>query len=535
MSYNPNNPNGQDTMANSSPVVIASNQSAVPINGTITSSISGTIPTTVVSGTISTVTNAVSVSGTIPVSGTVTANAGTGTLATSIVGTVPVSGTFWQATQPVSGTVTAAISGTSTVSGTVTANAGTNLNTSALATEAGAVSTISTNTTNIPNVIGTAASAIPSKILQVGGSDGTLSRAIKTLTSGQMDIRPLTSADIVTSTISGTVPATISGTIPVSGTFWQTTQPVSGTITANAGTGTLSTSIVGGTISTVTNAVSVSGTVPVSGTFWQTTQPVSGTLTSSISGTVPVSGTFWQTTQPVSGTITANAGTGTLSTSIVGGTISTVTNAVSVSGTIPVSGTVTANAGTGTLSTSIVNTTVATTAPTLTKGTQGANGWSVQNLKDAGRNTRIFALDAYTAAPVAEAVQSVVQWYSNAAVAGTTQPAVIPAGKTLRLTHYTMSTKSLATVGSAVVRIRANTAGLGVLGSPLVFSMECGSRAGATTVAMTGGMDTFSGVFPDGLEFPAGTGLAFSMAGYGPAGVLTLEGVTRFQVFGYEY
>jgi hypothetical protein len=176
-----------------------------------------------------------------------------------------------------------------------------------------------------------------------------------------------------------------------------------------------------------------------------------------------------------------------------------------------------------------------TRVPAITKGTQGTTGITTQDLKDAGRNTRIFALDTYTAAPVAEAVQTVVQWYSNAAVAGTTQPAVVPTGKTLRLTHYTISTKSLATVGSVVVRIRANTAGLGVLASPLVFSMECGSRAGATTVAMTGGMDTFSGVFPEGLELPAGTGLAFSMAGYGPTGTLTLQGVTRFQVFGYEY
>jgi hypothetical protein len=181
------------------------------------------------------------------------------------------------------------------------------------------------------------------------------------------------------------------------------------------------------------------------------------------------------------------------------------------------------------------NLNVTSTPIAITKGTQGATGFTTQELRDAGRNARHFMLDAYTAAPVAEAVQTVVQWYSNAAVAGTTQPAVVPAGKTLRLTNYSISTKSLATVGSAVVRIRANTAGLGVLASPLVFSMEAGSRAGATTVAMTGGLATFNGVFPEGMEFPAGTGLAFSMAGYGPAGVLTLEGVTRFAVYGYEY
>lgn len=173
--------------------------------------------------------------------------------------------------------------------------------------------------------------------------------------------------------------------------------------------------------------------------------------------------------------------------------------------------------------------------PTITKGTQGAVGITTQNLKDAGRNARSFMLDAYTAAPVAEALQSVVQWYNDAAVAGTTTPAVVPAGKTLRLTTWAISTKSLATVGSAVLRIRANIAGVAVIGSPLVWSAECGSKAGTTTVAMTGGLATITGTFPEGFEFPAGTGLGFTLAGYGPTGTLTLQGVTRFAVYGYEY
>lgn len=46
-------------------------------------------------------------------------------------------------------------------------------------------------------------------------------------------------------------------------------------------------------------AVSSSTPLPVSGTFWQTTQPVS---IASMPST-PVTGTFWQATQPVSGTV----------------------------------------------------------------------------------------------------------------------------------------------------------------------------------------------------------------------------------------
>jgi len=170
------------------------------------------------------------------------------------------------------------------------------------------------------------------------------------------------------------------------------------------------------------------------------------------------------------------------------------------------------------------------TPPALTKGTQGAVGFSVQNLRDAGRNVRIFQLDAFTAAPLVEAVQTVTQWYNNAAVGGTTQPAVVPAGKTLRIIGYKIMYQSLSTAGVAVVRVRANVAGLGVLASPLVFSFESGSVA-----AVAGVMTTETGSFPEGIDIPAAAGLAFSMAGYGPTGTLTLEGTVRFEVYGYEF
>lgn len=101
---------GQKTSANSTPVVLSSDQSAIPVTGTFWQA------TQPVSGTVT----ANAGSGTFTISGTVTANAGTGTLAVSgpltdsqlRASAVPVSGTFWQATQPVSGTVAATQSGT---------------------------------------------------------------------------------------------------------------------------------------------------------------------------------------------------------------------------------------------------------------------------------------------------------------------------------------------------------------------------------------------------------------------------------------
>ena len=89
--------------------------------------------------------------------------------------------------------------------------------------------------------------------------------------------------------------------IAVSGTFFQATQPVS----------IASTIAVSGTVDQGTGGLSA-WKVDGSGV----TQPVSGTVTANAgSGTFAVSGTFFQATQPVSGTVTANAGTGTMAVS----------------------------------------------------------------------------------------------------------------------------------------------------------------------------------------------------------------------------
>jgi hypothetical protein len=133
MAYNPNNPNGQATMANSEPVVIASDQSALPVsdNGgslTIDGSVSvSNFPATqnvsVTNASIPVTDNggSLTVDGSVTVSGTVTANAGTGTMNVSVQnasipvtddgGSLTIDGSVsvsnFPATQPVSGTVTA--------------------------------------------------------------------------------------------------------------------------------------------------------------------------------------------------------------------------------------------------------------------------------------------------------------------------------------------------------------------------------------------------------------------------------------------
>ena len=86
------NPNGQANMANSSPVVIASDQTAIPISGTV--GVSGTVPVSV-SSTIP-----VSIAATVPVSGTFFLS--TQPVSIASMPSTPVTGTFFQSTQPVS-------------------------------------------------------------------------------------------------------------------------------------------------------------------------------------------------------------------------------------------------------------------------------------------------------------------------------------------------------------------------------------------------------------------------------------------------
>jgi hypothetical protein len=142
------------------------------------------------------------------------------TPAVSVSGSVAVTGTFWQATQPVSGTFWQT---TQPVSGTLTTNQG---------TANSAANSWPVEVTDGTNILGTSSHPIQVSL----ANTATNSTAVKVDGSGV--------------------------TQPVSGTFWQTTQPVSLTSTT------------------------ITGSVAVTGTFYQATQPVSGT--------------FWQSTQPVS-------------------------------------------------------------------------------------------------------------------------------------------------------------------------------------------------------------------------------------------
>jgi hypothetical protein len=159
-------------------------------------------PTTAVTGTFWQATQPVSLAAAVDVSDRAARLLGHVTVDTAP--TTAVTGTFWQATQP--------------VSGTVTANAGTNLNTSSLQLDAtGAKLNLAQGATT---------SGETGPLVQ-----GAVTTSAPTYTAAQTSPLSLTTAGALRTDSSAV-------TQPVSGTFWQATQPVSGTVTANAGTGT---------------------------------------------------------------------------------------------------------------------------------------------------------------------------------------------------------------------------------------------------------------------------------------------------------
>lgn len=179
---------GQKTMANSLPIVIASDQSAVPISGTVTAN-AGTGTFTVGQATGSNLHAVLDTGSTTAVTQATAAN-----LNATVVG----SGNFTvvQAT---------AANLNATVVGTVTANAGTNLNTSALALD---------TSVNAISLAQNATTSGQKGILHMGA----VTTAAPAYTTAQTSPLSLTTAGALRTDSSGT------------------TQPVSGTVTANQGT-----------------------------------------------------------------------------------------------------------------------------------------------------------------------------------------------------------------------------------------------------------------------------------------------------------
>lgn len=203
-------------------------------------------------------------------------------------------------TQPVSGTVTAnAGSGTFTVGGTVTANVGT---TNGLALDA----TLTGGTQK-------------SKLVDTGGTNvATVSAAGALKVDGSAVTQPVSGTFWqATQPVSGTVTANAG-----SGTF--TIQQSNITTDYDTGAGTQTMTMFGVALPASGGAVAGgTATNPLQVSIANTGANATAVKVDGSAVTQPVSGTFWQATQPVSGTVTANAGTGTFT---VSGTVSITAN-----------------------------------------------------------------------------------------------------------------------------------------------------------------------------------------------------------------
>jgi hypothetical protein len=214
-----------------------------------------------------------------------------------------------------------ALAGAGGPSSSVTISQTTPGTTNGVVVNSSALPTGAATDSNNNTIAGAAGSSPPALASGASGLIGWLRKIVDTLTGGSVhvivDSAPAAGADVTDRSARLLGHVTVdNASLAVTGSFWQTTQPVSGTVTANAGTNlntsalALDATLTGGTqqskITDGTNvatvkaastaavaadkavvvAVSPNNTVGVTGTFWQATQPVSGT--------------FWQTTQPIS-------------------------------------------------------------------------------------------------------------------------------------------------------------------------------------------------------------------------------------------
>lgn len=203
----------------------------------------------------------------------------------------PVTGTFWQATQPVSGVFFQATQPVSIASMPTTPVTGTFFQSTQPVSIASMPSTPVTGTFFQATQPVSIASNTPDVTDRVG-------RLLGHVTVDN-------SSFAVTGTFfQATQPVSIASmpSTPVTGTFFQATQPVSlasvpSHAVTNAGTFATQATLAAETTKVIgTVNISAGQTIAATGTFWQSTQPVS---IASMPST-PVTGTFWQSTQPVS-------------------------------------------------------------------------------------------------------------------------------------------------------------------------------------------------------------------------------------------
>jgi hypothetical protein len=249
------------------------------------------------------------------------------------------------------------------------------------------------------------------------------------------------------------------------------------------------------------------GTAGVPGTAVLTVQGIgSGTV-------IPVSGTFWQTTQPVSWTsqtVTATQATGSnLHAVIDTGSTTAVTQAtgtnlhavIDTGSTTAVTQATAANLNATVVQATPANLQVTATPITLTKGTQGATGFSVQELKDAGRTSRMFTANVASTATAETLIT--LTFSNNLATTSTCSSCAITSGKKIRIQSIVACARiSTGTNAHTVtVNLRGAAGAATTATSPLQMTLVQTLAASSTSCNAFPLAD-----IPDGIEYDANSG-----------------------------
>ena len=212
------------------------------------------------------------------------------------------------------------------------------------------------------------------------------------------------------------------------------------------------------------------------------------------------------------------------------GAVTAITNALptgaNVIGGVTQSGTWTVQPG------NTANTTAWLVAgATLTKATQGATGFSVQDLKDAGRSARNILLDSFAVAAITETLNTMSYSTDNGTLTTGTSYTVTTA-KRLRIQAVSVGLHTIAgntTAVTVIVRIRVNNAGAATVTSPVQMVIPLAGIAAANQNA-----DTVVIPIPDGWEFVAGAGIGVTTTCVGFVSTTAAPKVD-ISIIGYEY
>jgi hypothetical protein len=313
---------------------------------------------------------------------------------------------------------------------------------------------------------------------------------------------------------------------PVTGTFWQVTQPVS--------IATMPTTAVkpDGTVWTLTgtsaNANITNASLAVTGTFFQATQPVSLTTLPALTAGTAVIGHVIVDSGAVNATLAAETTKviGTINVAAAQSIAVTQATAANLNATAAQGGTWTVQPGNTANSTPWL-----VTGPTLTKGTQPAVGFAVQDLKDSGRSNKNIFLDSFAVAAAAETLMTMSVSTDNAApTTGTSYN--VTAGKRFRIQSVTAALHTITgntTAVNVIVRLRTLVGGTAILTSPIQSVLVI---PGVATV--NGASTPVTVAIPDGWELASAVGLAVTVA---CAGFVTTTAAPKvdISIIGYEY